>query len=157
MSNENKTIAWQAPEFRHYEKNLGWYVTLSGITVLIVGFFVVVQSDYFAAASLAILAILITLFARQKPQIVNIELSGRGIKFGNIMFPYKQLRYFWVVNNQTHKNVIFHTTAFLNNTVILELEDQNPDEVREFLLQHLPEHEETQETPVQKIMHKIKF
>ena len=42
MSNKN-TISWQAPEFKHYEKNAGWYITLISIAVLILGFFVIVQ------------------------------------------------------------------------------------------------------------------
>lgn len=151
-----QSISWQAPEFRHYEKNFGWYVTLVAISALVVGFFII-QSDFFAAITTAILAILIILFSRHKPEIVDIELTSRGVKFSNIFFPYKHLKYFWVVHNDNHKTVIFHTTAFLNNVVILELDDQDPEQVREFLLQYLPEHEQSEETTIQKIAHKLKF
>jgi hypothetical protein len=156
MSNQNQTISWQAPEFRHYPKNLGWYITLIAVAVLIVGFFVI-EKDLFAAATTALLAGFVIFFSRQKPTLVTIELSNKAIKFGNLSCPYKQLKYFWIVNSEHHKTLNFSTSTYVNNTIILELEDQDPDEIREFLLQHLPEHHETEATFAQKVSHKLKF
>lgn len=156
MSIQNKTISWQAPEFRHYQKSLGWYITLIALAILIVGFFFL-QNDPFAAITTALLALIAIFFARQKPETVKIELDNKGIKFGTVFFPYKQLKYFWVVNNQNHKTVNFRAATYINNTIILELERQNPDEVHEFLKQHLPEHTETNETAIQRISHRLKF
>ena len=158
MSNQNQNIiSWQAAEFKHYPKNLGWYVTLVSIAILVIAFFVFVEVDIYAAVCLGIIAILIILFSRQKPQIVEIELNSKGVRFGNLSYPYKQLKYFWVVHNERHQTVNFHTSAFVNNILILELEDQDPDQVRDFLIKHLPEHSETEETSSQKIMHRFKF
>ncbi len=158
MSNDNqKIISWQAPEFRHYPKNPGWSVTLIAVAILVIAFFIIVESDIFAAVSLGLITILIVLFSRQTPRLVNIELNSKGIKFDNLQYPYKQLKYFWVVNNDRHKTINFHTTAFLNNTLILELGNEDPEKTREFLLQYLSEHHETDETPIQRIMHRVKF
>ena len=156
MATNQTIISWQAPEFRHYEKNHAWYITLAAVSILIIGFFAI-ERDFFAAVCLAIIAAFIFFFARQKPQIVVIELDHRGVKFGNLMFPYKQIKHFWVVHNERHKTLNLQTTAMLNNLMILELEKQDPETIRRFLLSHLPEHEETEETPVQKIMHRFKF
>jgi hypothetical protein len=154
--NQN-SISWQAPEFRHYPKNLGWYITLIAITILVDAFFIIVESDIFAAVSLSIIAALFIVFARQTPQTVTITLNSKGVDFGNLFYPYKQIKYFWVVNNQNHKTVNFHTSAFVNNILILELENQEPDRVRDFLIKHLPEHSETEETSAQRMMHRFKF
>ncbi len=157
MIDKNKTISWEAPEFRHYPKNTGWYITLISVAVLIIAFFIIVESDIFAAVSLGLITILIILFSRQTPRQVPVELNSKGVRFNNLLYPYKQLKYFWVVTNERHRTINFHTTAFLNNTLILELEDQDPDMVRDYLLQYLQEHSETQETPIQRIMHRFKF
>jgi hypothetical protein len=154
MSTE--TISWHAPEFRDYHKTYGWYAAAVAVTVLLVGFFLI-QNDIFAAVTMGLIGLIAILFARKKPEIVNIELNSKGVKFGNILFPYKQIKYFWVVDNDRHKSVIFHTNTFLNNTIILELGDQNSDAVRNFLLAYLPEHTEDRETPIQRLMHKLKF
>jgi uncharacterized membrane protein YobD (UPF0266 family) len=155
MSNQ-QPISWQAPEFRHYQKGYAWYVTLAAMSILIVGYFAVNQ-DYFAAVCLAIMAGFIYFFARQAPQVVVIELNQSGIAFGELFFPYKQIKHFWIVYNNTHRTINLHTTAMLNNMMILELEDQDPETVRQFLLRHVPEHSETEETPVQRIIHRFKF
>lgn len=155
MSNTN--ITWQAHEYKHYPKTLGWYITLVAVFVLLIAFFIIVESDFFAAVCLALICMLMIVFARQTPQRVEIELNERGIKFGNLMYPYKQLKYFWVVNNERHQTVNFHTSAMLNNVVILELEQQNPETVRNFLIRYLPEHHLTDETMAQRIMHRFKF
>jgi hypothetical protein len=156
MDNQNK-ISWQAYEFKHYEKNYGWYVATAAISILVIGFFVI-NRDIFAAISLGIMAIFILFFfAGQKPQIIEIEINTEHIKYGNLIFPYKQIKYFWIVNNERHKTLNFHTTALLNNVMIFQLENQEPEKIRSYLIQHVPEHEETEETFAQKIMHSLKF
>ena len=154
--NENR-ISWQAPEFRHYEKNIGWYITLVSIAVLIIGFFVILQKDYFAAITIAILTAAIVYFARQTPSIVEIHLTNKGVHHGPINVPYKQIKHFWVVDRENHKTVNFETSTYLNRLMVVELEDQDPDEIREFLLGYLPEHEETEPTVTQRLIHWLKF
>lgn len=156
MKNQ-KTISWQAPEFRHYEKNIGWYTTLIAIAILVIGFFII-QQDYFAAITMAIIAALIVFFSRQTPEIVDIELNHTHISFGRLIFPYKHLKSFWIVDNQNHKTLNIETTTYINNLIVLELEDMEPEEIRSFLISYLPEHpERVKETFTQKIMHKLKF
>jgi hypothetical protein len=41
--------------------------------------------------------------------------------------------------------------------VILELENQDPEAVREFLIKYIPEHPQSEETSAQKMMHRFKF
>ena len=157
MSNENKTISWKAREFKHYPKNAGWYVILTAGAILVIAFFIFVEKDIFAAVSLGLIALLIAFFSTHKPEEVQIELNSKGVRFGQLLYPYKQLKYFWLVQDPNHKTVNFHTSALLNSILILELEGQNGEEVRQYLLQYLYEHVETQPTSAQKIMHKFKF
>lgn len=157
MSTQNqKTILWQAPEFKHYPKSYAWYVTFWAISILIVGYFFV-NKDFFAGICLLILAGLVTFFAKQEPEIILVEISHKHIRFGNLVFPYQQIQHFWIVNNQHHKTLNIRTTALLNNLIILELENQDPDDVRAYLMKFVPEHPETEPTVPQKIMHKLKF
>ncbi|MDE2311937.1 MAG: hypothetical protein KGJ93_02500 [Patescibacteria group bacterium] len=153
---QNQKIIWQAPEFRHYPKGYGWYFALGAISVMIVGYFAI-ERDIFAAISLGIMALLLFYFAKQQPQVVEIEITNKGIRYGAIIFPYKQIKHFWIVSNERHRTLNIHTTAWLNNMIILQLEDQNPEIVREYLINYLPEHTETEETTAQRLMHRLKF
>ena len=157
MSDENQTvISWTAPEFRYYEKTLGWYVSLVAITLLLIVFFVF-EKDVFAAVSMGILGVLVGLFSLQKPREVNIVLTDSGVNFGNIHFPYKQLKYFWIVNTDNHRTLNLEASTVINHTLIIELLNENEEQIRKFLLRHLQEHHQTRETFAQKISHKLKF
>ncbi|HVY67926.1 MAG TPA: DUF5673 domain-containing protein [Patescibacteria group bacterium] len=150
-------LVWQAPEFRHYPKSAGWYAALIACVVLVVAFFIIVETDLFAAISLGIIGLLILAFAAQRPQTVDITLTHKGIRFGSVFYPYKQIRSFWIVNNDRHRTLNFHTSAMVNNTIIMELAQADPETVRLYLLNFLPEHPDTEETVVQKIMHRFNF
>lgn len=156
MDQNTNTVSWQAPEFRHYHKSTGWYVTLFIIAALMIAFFIF-QQDYFGVACVAIIALLAGIFASQKPRTITITLTPTGISLENLHFPYKQLRSFWIVNNEKHRTVNFETSTVMNRHLVVELEDQNPETVHEYLLQFLPEHSETEETAIQRIMHKFRF
>ena len=158
MSEQNTpTISWQAPEFRHYPKNTGWYVTLISVGILVIAFFAFILNDIFGAVCLAVIGALVIIFSRHTPKEVEIELNSRGIRFGQLTYPYKQIKYFWLVTNEKHNTLNFHTSALLNNIVVLELEGQDPEEIRQFLGIHIVEHPQTDETFAQRMMHLFKF
>jgi hypothetical protein len=156
MASDQILLSWQAPEFRHYEKNIGWYVTLFAIAILIIGY-ELFQQDFFGALTIGILTFFVLLFGRQRPQVVTIELTAKAVKIEDFYIPYKSIRHFWIVNNSSHKTLNIETTAYLNRFFLLELEDQDPEAVRELLLQVLPEHSSTEETFSQRLRHRLKF
>lgn len=152
-----KTLSWQAPEFRHYEKSAAWYATLLAVTVVIAAFFLFLQHDVFATVSILAIAALVVYFSRQKPEIVTVELTGKQVRVGPLGVPYRGIKHFWIVSDHEHRVLNFETTAWLNNHLEVMLGDQDTEAVRSFLLEHLPEHHETTPTFAQKIAHKLKF
>ena len=153
---EQFIIAWQAPEFKHYQKNIAWYITLGAVAALIIGY-MLIQRDLFGAVTIFLLVVFIVFFSLQRPNEVTVGLTNKGIHVGELHLPYKTIKHFWVVNNNRHKTLNMETTAYLNRIIIVELEDQDPDMVREFLMRVVPEHERTHETFAQRIMHHLKF
>ncbi len=155
-SKDEFLIAWEAPEFKHYHKNAAWYITLGAAAILIIGY-MLIQRDLFGAITILILGIFIVFFSLQRPERITVGFSKKGVHIGELHLPYKTIKYFWVVHNERHKTLNMETTAYLNRLIIVELEDQDPEFIRAFLLQAVPEHENTQETFAQKVMHHLKF
>lgn len=149
-------FSWEAPEFLHYEKNIGWYLTLIILTGLLVGY-EVFQKDYFGAISLAILAFFIVAFSHQKPRTITVELSNVGINVSNHHIPYKHINRFWVVQTDHHKTLNLETSAYIHQTMIIQLANQDAEEIREFLMKIIPEHENPGPTLIQQVMHRLKF
>lgn len=153
---ETTYLSWEAAEFRHYPKNIAWYGTLGIIVILIIAF-EIFQKDYFGAISLGIIAIFILIFAMHQPTKINISLTSEGIRIERSFIPYSQMKYFWMVDNDNHKTLNIETTAYINRTILVELGNQNPNEVREILLREVPEHSSTEETFVQRLIHRLRF
>lgn len=147
---------WQAPEFRHYPKNPAWYITFAVIAILLVGY-QVLQKDFFGAISLAVIGVIVTIFAHHKPQEITIEISDLGIHINGDLIPYNRIRKFWIINDGTHKTLNFETTAYINHILTLELEDLDSDELHEFLSEILPEHEDPNPTTSQRLSHWFRF
>lgn len=150
------TLSWEAPEFKHYEKSVVWYILLFILLVLLVGY-QILTSDYFGAITMIILGVLITLVSRKKPKTVTVELTGKGITLGELFIPYKHFKHFWVVDTPDHKTLNLEASTYLKQTVIVELMDQDPDEVRRLVAKHLEESETLEPSFSQRITHMFHF
>ncbi len=149
-------LTWEAPEFRHYPKNIAWYITLLFIVGLL-ALYQIFQRDWFGAISISIIAAFVVLYARHKPGMMAVQITDAGIHLGDTHIPYTHIKHFWIVHNENHQVLNIETTAYINHMLSVELEDQDPDEVRDILQEMLPEHTETAETLAQKIAHRFKF
>ncbi len=147
---------WEAPEFRHYPKNPAWYITFVIVVGLLIAYEIFAK-DIFGAISLVFVALLAIYFARQTPKIIPMQISDLGIHINNDIIPYQRIKMFWIVDDGVHKTLNFETTAYLNHLLTVELEDMDADEIRDFLIDILPEHEEIIPTTAQKISHRFKF
>lgn len=157
MAQPHETILeWEAPEFRHYDKNIAWYITLLVIVLLLVAY-MVINGDYFGAISLAIISGFIWVFAKHKPSRVPITISDQGIHLNETQIPYDRIKHFWVVDDDQHRALNFETTAYLNHIQTVELDDQDPELVRAVLNELLPEHSEIEPTTAQKLAHRFRF
>jgi hypothetical protein len=106
---------------------------------------------------MVVIACVLIYFANHSPRTVVNELTAKGINTDTIHFPYKQLHHFWIVNTDQHLTVNFTTNTAIRREIILELVDQNPEDIREFLLHFLPEHEESHPSISQRASHFFKF
>lgn len=157
MIDENEQIiSWTAPEFRHYDKSLTWYIITVAVVVLLVAL-AVFRSDVFGAISIIIIAGIVIYLSTRTPETITVELTNKGIQVGPAFHGYKGIRHFWIVDTAAHQTLNFETTSYLNRMQVIELEDQDPETIKAYLLQYLPEHDEKEETAAQRFMHRMKF
>ena len=157
MAEQAKTIfSWEAPEFKHYPKNMVWYacfVIAAGLLLT----YEFLNGDYFGAVTIIILALITLALAKRKPNTIPITLSTTGVHINDLHIPYQHVRKFWLVEHKHHKTLNFETSAYLNRTVILELVDQDPEPIRVFLKEILEEHDDATPALTQHISHHLKI
>ncbi len=149
-------IEWEAPEFRHYQKNAAWFITF-GIIVALILAYEIFQRDWFGAITLLIIAGLFAAFALHKPKIVTVKISTQGIHIDDTHIPFTHIKQFKVVDTDDHKTLNIETTAYLNHLLTIELSDQDADEVQEIMSELLPEDPNPDESMMQRIAHRFKF
>lgn len=152
----NVIMEWEAPEFKHYAKNAAWYITLIILGMLLVAY-QIWHKDWFGAVSIAIIAAFVYAYSKLKPKIIPVRISDIGIHLNDFFVPYTHIRHFWIVHNENHQALNIETTAYFNHILSIELEDQDPEIVREILQEALPENSELEETLAQKMAHRFKF
>lgn len=150
-------FSWLAPEYKHYHKNFAWYLTVLLVGVLLV-LFLLYTKDVFGAVCIGIIIGFVIFFGSQKPQTVEISLGETGLAIGNTFIPYKQMNGFWMVQSPEGSwSLNVETLGLLNRLITVEMEHQNPEDVRAFLTQYVSEHTATKPTFAQKITHWVRF
>jgi len=147
-------INWQTFEYIPQDKSVDWYWI---IWILAIGIAVTAYlfNNLLFGILILISAFSLSLYASRKPDLLNFILSERGLHIGSKFFPFKNLKSFWV--EEEERKIIFQAQ---NKTTPLLVVPFSPkvdrDHLREYLLKRLKEVEQ-HETLSQKIMEKLGF
>ena len=153
--NPNEKLSWSALEYEDKDRNADWFWAL-GVIVITSSIASIVFGDYFFAALLIISGLLLGFFAVKKPDMVIYELDENGLKIRNRLYPYQNIKSFWVRVNV--KPMLFVKSERLFMPIIsIPIEDNMAEEIHSVLFsQNIPE-EEMKEHPSEKIMEVLGF
>lgn len=148
-------ITWEAPEFEYTPKGPDWYWTVGiiGVTLIIIS---ILSGNLLFAIVLAFAAVTIGIQGGQKPELIEFGVTRRGVRIDNTLYPFSSLASFWVENNPYEQKLILKSEKNLMPHIIIPIEDIDPEELRHFIIQFLPE-EELQEPISHKIMEYLGF
>jgi len=152
---ENK-ISWKALEYKRKEKTVDWYwaVILISLTMVITSF--IVHNALFAILIIISTAILMS-FSIIAPKTVQISINQKGVTVGKEMYPFATLEAFWVESaDEDDQKILLKSKKMIMPLIAIPLEEHHHLDVREFLLEYLPE-VEMHEPLSQKIMERLGF
>jgi hypothetical protein len=154
---ESKPLTWQAPEFLDHRKHPLWFVGLGIITALLVLFGIYTKS-WTTAIMFGLFGFGSLIYSSQRAKTVTITLSGTGVQIDNKNFDYRNIRKFWIVYHPpVVKCLYLETNAYINHLIKIELIDQDPRAIREFLAKYLEEDLDGEESIVDVVARKVKF
>jgi hypothetical protein len=152
---ENK-ISWKAQEYKRKEKTGDWYWAVILIALAIVVASIFTHNVLFAILVIISTAILIS-FSIVAPKIVDISINQKGVTVEKEMYPFATLESFWVESqDEENQKILFKSKKIIMPLIAIPLEEQHHLDVRDFLLQYLPE-VEMHEPLSQKVMEKLGF
>lgn len=138
---------WRTKEYEQHERSPRWYIIMIslGIALVIYGMF----ADNFLFSLIIILAaIILFLQSRQDPQQVSLSITELGVGIGSRFYPFTELGDFYIIYDPNVTKMLYiETKSLLRPKLRLPLEDQNPLEIREALLEVLDEDLDREEEP----------
>lgn len=148
-------MRWHAPEFITYEKGPDWYWAVGVISVTLAVAAIVFGNILFALVIL-IGAVALSMQASRDPEIREFSIDRQGVQIDDTLYPYSSLVSFWVENNPHEQKLLLQSEKVWMPYIVAPIAEVDPEEVRNFLIQYLPE-EEHQEPLSQKIMEYLGF
>lgn len=143
MENNNpenllKEFEWEAPEFEKIEKNKSWFI-FPAVIVIMLGI-IALATDNILFLILILLGFLtFYIYAKKEPRIIRFKIDEKGIEVDNRLYVFDSIRSFWIFYEDREKEISFRSRKTFFPYIRIPLADQNPSEIRKYLLRFLPE------------------
>jgi len=151
----DEDITWQAPEFNYTPKGPDWYWTV-GIIALTLIVIAILSGNLLFAFVLLVGSTALSYQASRKPGLAEFAVNNHGVRVNETLYPYSDVESFWVEDNPHEQKLILQSQKLLMPYIIIPIVDVDPQELRHYLLQFIPE-EHHKEPLSQKIMEYLGF
>ena len=136
---DQSVLRWRAYEHEYVEHGSDWYWAL-GIVAVSAALMSILFRDFLFGIILLLGAVVLGLHARVKPELVEFEVSDRGIRTAGTLHNYKEILAFWVEDEKgPNPLLLVDTTKIMSPNLIIPIQNIDPHEVRLFLRRHAKE------------------
>jgi hypothetical protein len=135
---ENESLKWQTYEYVYKHRNVDWYWALFIIAMAIAVVAIMLENVLFAITIL-VGALSLALMARRKPALLSCELTDKGIRVNEELYPYSKFSSFGIEESNGANKLIIKSKRMMGD-LMLPIE-KTPDKYKEFLSQFLEEEE----------------
>jgi len=138
---EKPLAAWSAPSFLRYERGTVWFAVMGTLNALLL-IYAYLTGSITMALVFVLLPVVLILEHRRKPEMVQVIISEYGIKFGNLKFPYSNIKKFWILHDLPNLDELhLLTNERLHPEVTIPLMGTNPVSLRNYLITQILEWE----------------
>lgn len=117
-------IRWEAPEYAHHERNMGWYVVFGVVTLVLAVVAILIIKSITFAILVPVMAVALFVYTQHAPEVLRYTLSRKGLHVNDKLFTYNQFKSFGIVDhNGMHSAVLVPRKRFqLGQTVYFPAE-----------------------------------
>ena len=132
-------LEWKTPEFIPVPRGRAWYITASVIVIALVAYAIFTSSITMAVVFILIAGMFL-MTHRQKPRIVDVQITELGVKYDKNFYHYNAINAFWIVYHPPYVRSLYLRLGGKNfKYVKIELNEQDPIKVRKLLAKEIPE------------------
>ncbi len=144
--NEDEKLTWSALEYEDKERSRDWFWAL-GIIVITSSIAAIIFGDYFFAGLLILSGLILGFFAIKKPEVINYELNDAGLKIQDRLYPYENIKAFWVQvavpsNPKIKPTLFIHSQRAFMPVISMPIAENMAETIHAvFSAQNIPEQE----------------
>ena len=98
-------VNWEAQEYVTADKNVGWYVGLCVVGLMLMGVAVLWQQWTFLAL-VVVSVVAIVVYAARPPRMLHYSLSSKGLSEGNRLYDFEQFKAFGILRDDKRFSIV---------------------------------------------------
>lgn len=154
----NNSIRWTGYEFEYREKTSDWFWAV-GIIIVSASIILFIYGNTIFGIFLILAGITLLSNAKNEPRLIDYHITDKGIAINGKLYPHLAFNAFYVLDTKySAPKLLLRTSKIVNPFLIITIETDyvDPKDVRDFLLDYIPE-EEMHEPTATKIMDLLGF
>lgn len=156
MRGAPRSVCWEAPEHHHIEKTSDWYWIL-GIIAVAGSVASIILGNVLFGMVILLGAFVMMLYAQHEPRMREYEVSNRGIRIENILYPYSTLESFYLdEQNPMGPQLIVKPRKLFAQLIIIAIPEEYMEEIEHIIAPRLAE-EHLEEPLGHKLLEFLKF
>lgn len=139
MEGNARSVYWEAPEHTHIEKSSDWYWIL-GIIAIAGSVTSMIFSNVLFGVVILLGAMTMIVTSYRRPRVIQFEVSGRGVRIENDLYPYSTLQSFYLdEENIPGPQLIVKSKKLFVPLLILPIPEEYIDEIEDIIAPRLRE------------------
>lgn len=139
METRPHSIYWEAPEHKHIEKTNDWYWVL-GIVVCAGSVISFIFGNVLFGIVILLAGIATVIVSQHPPHIIPFEVDNRGIRVGNLLYPYATLESFYLDEENTlNPQLIVKSKKIFAPLLIIPIPEEYAVQIDHIIGSRLPE------------------
>lgn len=131
--------SWTFQEFIKYQRNIGWYIITSLVSIGLL-IWAILTANFLFALIIILAAIIVILHRRREPSEIAFQITEDGIKIGSKFYEWEDLKNFWIIYEPPEvKSLYINSRNPLTPALSVPIGDKNPVEIRRILLDYIEE------------------
>lgn len=136
---EDVLAHWQAPEYEVFERDKKWYIYITLALAFIIGY-AIYTNGIVMAITFILIGVVGYIHINKEPRTLDFMITRAGVLAGREIYEFDNLLSFWIFYEPDGKRAIsLHTKSHLVPYVYIPIHEEDPAELREILMEHVPE------------------
>lgn len=144
-------IKWLAPEYEEKIQSNDWFWAL-GIIIFAIVVTSIIIGNYFFAVLILIGGFMLGYLNQKKPKIIEHEIQKEGIRLGNYILEFKNIKSFWIHKEEKNPSIFIRTHKIFTPMLKIPIEARHYEAIRNYMSSKEIKEEEITEHFTDKIM-----